>query len=205
MESSKKCLVLLSGGVDSAVVLWWAKKRGWKLATLSFLFSGRRKKEIASAKKLRVLAGCRENVEVSLPFITSPKSELSCHIPKRNLMFYGIGASLAEKIKADFILGGHTRADGKVFPDARKSYLSQLNRLVQLEQKAKRSVRLLFPFIQSSKKDIIETGSSLNVPFHFTWSCSVDGGKHCWKCNSCKERISGFLAAKVDDPLFKRE
>lgn len=201
MPIQKKALVLLSGGIDSAVVLWWAKNKGWKIATLSFFFPGRRKGEVLATRKLQKLIGSGEHYKVCLDFIEPPQSEEACYIPKRNLMFYGIASSIAERIKADFIIGGHTQHDGEVFADAHKKYLSQIDRLVQSPGKTNHSVRLLFPFINSTKKTIIKTGSSLAIPFNHTWSCSNHGKKHCWKCNSCRERRDGFQRARVKDPL----
>ncbi|OGR56748.1 MAG: hypothetical protein A3I11_03560 [Elusimicrobia bacterium RIFCSPLOWO2_02_FULL_39_32] len=198
----KKALVVLSGGIDSSVVLWWARSRGWNLATLSFYFKGRRKKEIEATQKLRKLIGCKENFDLNLSFLDSPKSEESCYIPKRNLMYYGIAASLAEKIQAKCILGGHCKHDGKVFFDARENYFQSLNHLIQSGSKNKRGPSLLFPLIRSSKDEIIKLGEKLKVPFQVTWSCSLDGAAHCWNCKSCKEREDGFKLAGVKDPLY---
>lgn len=198
----KKCLVLLSGGIDSAVTLWWGWKKGWKLATLSFTFPGRRRKELLATRRLRRLAGARENFEVPLSFIDPPRPDRACYIPQRNLMYYGIAASLADKIGADVILGGHIRHDGKVFQDAEKKYLSRIEGLARNNSNGGRKVRMIFPFIEFDKKDIIQAGSSLKIPFGATWSCSRDGIVHCWNCNSCRERMSGFDAAGVRDPLY---
>ncbi len=200
----KKALVLLSGGIDSAAGLWWSKNQDWKLATLSFLFPGRRAQELRSARKLRALVSCTENYEVDLPFIRSPRSDMACHIPRRNLMFYGIAACIAEKAGADFIVGGHIKHDGKVFSDARRKYLGEINRLVRAEHKFHQKVELVFPFINSDKSEVISTGYKLGVPLEKTWSCSRDLRKHCWKCNSCLERITGFRDAGVADPLYSK-
>ena len=196
----KKALILLSGGIDSGVLLWWAKSRGWKAATLGLKFPGRRKMELAASRKLARMSLCKENFEVEIPFIDPPKASLGCYIPKRNLMYYGLAASLAEKIRAEIVLGGHIRHDGMVFRDARPNYLKAIERLANAESKIKK-IRFLFPFIRMEKKDIIRLGKKLRVPFHLTWSCSRDGKKHCWKCNSCKERLGGFRDAGVPDPL----
>jgi len=200
----KKCLVLLSGGIDSAVTLWWAKNKGWDLATLSFNFPGRRSREVEAGRNLRRLSGSRNNSDIQLPFIDPPKSVQACYIPKRNLMFYGIAASLAEKIGADYIVGGHFRHDGTVFPDATKRYLEQVNKLVQVPGKSRKSrrVKLLFPFINDTKEKIVRNGFKLKVPFQYTWSCSHNMKRHCWKCNSCNERKNGFGKARVEDPLY---
>lgn len=192
----KKGLVLLSGGIDSAVLLWWVKREQWDSATLTFHFPGRRKNEIRAVQNLRKLSGCKQNFDLSLPFVDPPKANQSCYIPQRNLMYYGIAASLAEKIQADFILGGHIRHDGQVFRDATPSYFKRLESLIQSR------VRLLFPFITFNKKDMMLLGSKLKVPFEKTWSCSNDGRRHCWECNSCRERLQGFEDAGLKDPLL---
>ncbi len=194
MKQRNKALVLLSGGLDSGVLLWKLKSEGYVLSTLTVLFPGRRKNEIHAARDLARLAGSKENYEVTIPFIPSPKAEEGCYIPKRNLMYYGMAASLADIIGAQKIFGGHIRHDGAVFKDARKDYLMKISRLA--------GVPFAFPFIGMEKKDIIKTGSRLKVPFDRCWSCSRDGRKHCWNCNSCRERESGFREAKVKDPLY---
>lgn len=203
MIQKRKSLVLLSGGIDSVVALWWAKSKGWEPATITFLFPGRRKKELQAARKCGRLSGGVQNVEVFIPFVDPPKVERSCYIPKRNFMFYAVAASLAEKIKADFIIGGHIEHDGKIFPDAKKNYLDQLGRLVRIKGRQGEQSRLLFPFIGFEKKKIVTIGTALGVPFQHTWSCSHDIEKHCWRCYSCRERKEGFQSANVRDPLFE--
>ena len=190
----------MSGGIDSAVLLWWVRQHRWEYSTLSFHFPGRRKGEIRAAGRLRQLSGCKRNFDVKLPFVAPPESNRANYIPQRNLMYYGIAASLAEKIGAGWILGGHIRHDGHVFPDATKRYFKRLERLVRMG-KHSRSVRLLFPLIELSKQDVIRLGWKLRLPFESTWSCSRDGKRHCWNCGSCKERRDGFVRAGLKDPL----
>ena len=202
MAQKKKALVLLSGGIDSVVSLWWAKKKGWDISTLNFFFPGQRKKEIWASQKSSSYAKTKENIKIELPFIESPRAEKACFIPQRNLIFYGIAASIAEQKKMNFILGGHIEHDAKVFPDAKNSFFNQMNRLIKIGAKKSISPRLIFPLIGMSKKEVIELGDSLDVPFEHTWSCSHDIKKHCWKCKSCLERLNGFREAKIKDPLW---
>ncbi|MBI2916146.1 MAG: 7-cyano-7-deazaguanine synthase [Elusimicrobia bacterium] len=201
MSVEKRALVLLSGGIDSAVALWWAKSQRWNVSTLTFLFPGRRKKEIWAAKNLERLSGCDKNERLFLPFVDPPDSRKSCYIPQRNLMYYGIAASLAEKMSAQFILGGHIGHDARVFPDATPRYFKVLNRLIRWNKNHDRDPQLLFPLIRLSKKKIIQMGEKLKVPFQYTWSCSRDVPKPCWECSSCRERRSGFMEAGIHDPL----
>lgn len=195
----KKCLVLLSGGIDSAVLLWWAKNKKWKLATLTFIFPGSKKAELKAARILRKQAGAKENYEINLSFLEKPDARDNNHIPHRNLMYYALAAALADKINARIILGGHHRVDGEIFKDARNNYLRQIDQLIQTGGNS--SKHLLFPFIHATKKQIVLTGNKLKTPFQHTWSCSYDRERQCGKCRSCLERISGFHDAGIKDLL----
>ncbi len=194
--------MLLSGGLDSAVVLWWAKERGWPLATLHFVFPGRRKREMEAAHRLESLAQVTESYKVDLPFVQPPAAQQACYIPSRNLMFYGVAASLAQTIGARYILGGHYSHDAEVFPDARPNYFDSIERLIQTGQKSTHPVRFIFPFLKSSKEDIIRTSVELKVPVTETWSCSHDGKWQCGECNSCRERREGYVRAGIPDPFL---
>lgn len=196
-----KSLILLSGGIDSAVLLWWARRQGYRIATLSVLFPGRRQSELNSVSRLRRLSRSRQDFDVFLPFIDPPLAQKSCFIPQRNLMYYGMAASLAEKIGAGLILGGHIRHDGAVFKDATPAFFARLQTLVQSPRNGGPKIRFKFPFMEMDKRDIITLGSELKVPFAATWSCSRDLTRPCGRCGSCRERSAGFSAAKIKDPL----
>jgi 7-cyano-7-deazaguanine synthase len=200
----KKALVLLSGGIDSSAVLWWVKRRGWTPATLSFDFAGRKKQEVRAIRALRRASGSRENFDLPLSFVDRPQPGRSGYIPQRNLIYYSIAAALAEKIGADYILGGHIGHDRRLFADATAKFLGELDRMIRLGAKG-RKPRLIFPFIRSGKGEVVRTGARCGVPFQHTWSCSYDGPRHCWECYSCGERREGFRAAGLKDPLDSKE
>ena len=184
-----KAVVLFSGGIDSTVLLWWAKEK-WDCICLSFNFPGRRQQEIIAEKKLLQVAQVQTSYHIDLPFIHSPKASQACYIPNRNLMYYSTAASLAEQVGSQMIFGGHICHDGDVFPDAHSLFFEQFENLIQ--HSGRLSIQLKFPFIQKQKKDVIALGHNLNVPFQWVWSCSHDVQEHCWRCNSCIERKSGF-------------
>lgn len=203
MATSKmKGLVLLSGGIDSAVTSGWVLNQGWKLSTLTFLYPGRKKRELGAIRKLCSVLKSRENYEINLPFIRFPNPKEEGYIPQKNLIYYGAAASVAERIGAQFILGGHHKKDGQLFPDAEKKYLLSLNHLIQMGSRSNHAVELKFPFLKLSKDKIIHLGVQYGIPFQYTWSCSHDHSKHCWQCVSCLERKDGFENAKIKDPLY---
>src|SRR5690242_11490890 len=127
----ERAIVLLSGGVDSAVTLWWAKQQGWDIRPLTFDYFGRPRRENVAVDALasRVRAASVRRVE--LPFIKevddlraegfenrrlldSPEG----YIPGRNLIFYGLAGYFAELDGVRYIIGGHNGIDPESFPDS---------------------------------------------------------------------------------------
>src|SRR5579871_4421954 len=112
------CIVLLSGGLDSAVALYWALQKNLAVSTLSFDYYRRTSKEREAGRSLSRFVNC-PNRTVELDFlreIDDSKKELrnkalrfaeSAYIPCRNMIFYGIAASFAEIENAKYIVGGH--------------------------------------------------------------------------------------------------
>src|SRR2546427_11307756 len=65
----ERAIVLLSGGVDSAVALWWAKKQGWDIRPLTFDYFGRPKRENEAVRALTSQAETAPIRHVDLPFL----------------------------------------------------------------------------------------------------------------------------------------
>src|SRR3972149_1025554 len=69
MGPQEKAIVLLSGGIDSAVTLWWANAKGWAVRPLTFHYFRRPPQEVVATRKLLELSGIRNLREVDLPFL----------------------------------------------------------------------------------------------------------------------------------------
>ncbi|MFH0797656.1 MAG: 7-cyano-7-deazaguanine synthase QueC [Candidatus Omnitrophota bacterium] len=219
----KKAVVLLSGGLDSATVLYWAKKRGYFIFPLAFDYCQRHKKEISAAKKLARAAGVGLKIirislpwqgsslldpEVPLPqFYSATTPEIpSTYVPGRNLIFLAFGFSYAEAIGASFVLIGANSIDFSGYPDCRPQFFRILNHLVLEGTKRGvegKPIKVLAPLVRLSKADIIRLGIRLKVPYHLTWSCYAGGKKPCGKCDSCFLRAKGFAEAGMADPLIQ--
>ena len=222
---AKKSVVLVSGGLDSAVALFYAKKAGYDCHCLSFDYGQKHRREIYHARKLANLAKAKFSlVNLELPWkgsaLLNRRSAIpmgrsayeirrgsipSTYVPARNSVFLSIAASLAETIgSGDIFIGAHLE-DSSGYPDCRRDFLKSFERSLKLGTKRGREkgIRLHFPLLGKSKKDIIIMGCSLGVPFEATWSCYKGDESPCMRCDSCVLRLKGFSEAGMKDPLLR--
>ena len=210
----QKSLVLLSGGLDSAVALYWSLDQGNKVETITFDYFKRGRREIQACEAISRFSNC-PNRKIELDFlkeIDDSKKETrnpgltgveSAYIPCRNLIFYGIAASFAEVGNMRFIVGGHNRNDTENFPDATKNFFSLFNQTATTGRFTKgRTGRVILPFAKMEKFEVLKLGAKLNVPFELTWSCYKSGKRPCQKCLSCRLRADSFKKANLIDPLI---
>lgn len=213
---NRKAMVLLSGGLDSATCLYWAKNKFTSVYAITFNYKDRGKREKSAALKIAKNANIIEMIELDLPFIrehlqlTSGKviseydSRLAAYIPARNLMFYSIALYYAENLSITSIIGGHNRHDAVFFKDASKNYMQKLTRLFNEGSKMrhKESTNIILPLSNMYRKKIIALAVKLGVPIKLTWSCHNDGYTHCGSCYACIERLQSFRSLGINDPAF---
>jgi len=205
----KKAVVLLSGGMDSAVTLFIAKKSGYKVSCLTFDYGQRHKKEISFAKRI---AGSAKStcivLKISLPWKKSALLDRSIkvpenrkfsgrdnipatYVPARNTIFLSFGLSYAEAIGAKVVFIGANAIDFSGYPDCRPEYYRKFNELFKKATKAK-GIKIVAPLLYKTKEDIVKLGASLGVDFNLTWSCYKGGSKPCGVCDACRLRSKGF-------------
>lgn len=222
----RKAVVLLSGGLDSAVTLFLAKRKGYDCRCLFFDYGQRHKKELRHARKLADFAGSSlDIVRLKLPWkgsslvdktidIPSGRSVEkirsgipNTYVPARNTVFLSMAASFAEAIGARSIFIGAHFEDSSGYPDCRREYLEIFDKLIKRGTRSglDNRLRLEFPLVDKSKAEIIRLGRSLGVPFDLTWSCYKGGSKPCVVCDSCILRSKGFKEAGVKDPLCRKQ
>ena len=199
-------LVLLSGGLDSAVSAYYAKGKYSTITCLTFNYYKRLEREKQACKKLAAGLGCEligfpiegiaEAEDSELVSTSAPGS----YIAARNIIFYGIAAHLAERRGIPIIIGGHVGSDAEKFGDASRRFFKNLNSCLSLSL-ITRKVTVVTPFIQNSKTEVVALGIRLGVPFEFTWSCQTDSGRPCGHCYSCAERQKAFEENSMVDPL----
>ena len=221
MENHKKAIVLISGGMDSALVTALAIEYGYNISALHLNYGQRTmareqkafddicqyygisEKMVVDITYLAKIGGSSLtdiNIKVSKAMIDS-KEIPSSYVPFRNANILAIGTSWAEVIGAEAIFIGAMQVDSSGYPDCRRSFFDAFEKTINLGTKPETMIKIETPIIDFSKKDVVVKGVELDVPFHLTWSCYQNSGIACGNCDSCALRRRGFELAGFDDPL----
>ncbi len=212
MNPIKKCIVILSGGPDSAVVAYWAKKEGYQLYPITFNYGQIAVKETAAAQKIAESLGTKtKTVDLSalkavfgdvtslcntnIP-LTSEFSQ-PIIVPFRNAIFLSVAVSYAVSVGADKIFYGAHGSDEPFYPDCRREFYEAFEKAAKLG--TGESISIQAPFSRKRKSEVIKKGAELGVPLEFTWSCYRNAEKHCGKCESCVNRKKAFQESGILD------
>lgn len=226
-----KVVVLLSGGIDSTVLLANLAEEGHDIFPISFDYGQRHDQEIRGARNVIGHYGLLDNWEVAevrdlrkLTQGVSSQTDMAIPVPKghysdksmsvtvvpnRNMIMLSLAAAkadtLAQLTKSEVLLAYAAHAgDHPIYPDCRPEFADVMGDAVKLATDER--VRLITPFITLKKEYIVAVGESLHVPFHLTFSC-YEGcyPVHCGTCGTCVERKEAFDLASVKDPTKYKE
>ncbi len=218
---SKRAVVLLSGGLDSATVLAQARSEGYECYALSFDYGQRHRCELAAASRIAEQMGVELHRTINMDLRQFGGSALTdasidvpdaggegipvTYVPARNTIFLSLALGWAEVLRARDIFIGVNAVDYSGYPDCRPEFIEAFTSLANLATKAGIEgdrFRINTPLIDLSKAEIIQTGHRLGVDYSQTISCyNPDGeGRGCGQCDSCQLRRQGFVEAGVADP-----
>ncbi|RLJ71272.1 7-cyano-7-deazaguanine synthase [Hydrogenivirga caldilitoris] len=213
-----KVIVLLSGGMDSATLLWLAKRDFNKVWAISFDYGQRHRVELKYAKELASIAGVEEHIIVDTPIYRSIKGSALIDesvdvpsgeypeneppittVPMRNLNFLAIAAAFADAYEIDHIgIGVH--ALDTPYPDCRPEFITSAEAAINagsvLTAKRKLRIHVWAPFLGMTKRDIALLGKELGVPYEKTYSCYRGTEPPCGECPTCRQRkeaLKGIL------------
>ena len=225
MSPPISCVVLLSGGLDSATVLAMARGAGRRIHALSFDYGQRHGIELESAARVAAAAGASHRVVVvdaealRGSALTGsgdvPRDSLGAdgipvtYVPGRNTIFLALALGYAEGHGCDEIWIGVNEVDYSGYPDCRPEFIHAFQRLIELGTRSgieRGSPRIVAPLSGMSKAGIIRAGIGLGVDYSMTHSCydPAPDGAACGHCDSCLLRRKGFEDAAVADPTRYR-
>ena len=224
MRPMKKAVVLVSGGMDSAVTLSIAREQGFACYALSVSYGQRHCAELAAATALAKVQGAMEHKTVVVDLrsiggsaltsdIAVPEAASSgipvTYVPARNTIMLSIALGWAEVLGAQDIFCGVNAVAYSGYPDCRPEYVEAFERLANLGTKAGgegKALRVHAPLIRLKKSDIVREGARLKVDFAATVSCYTadSDGKACRRCDACRLRAQGFTDAGIADPTRYR-
>jgi 7-cyano-7-deazaguanine synthase len=218
---SKKAVVLLSGGLDSATCLAIAKSEGFECYALSFDYGQRHECELLAAKTIAGAMGVADHVVIKIDLRKWGGSALTSdiavpdaggaagipvtYVPARNIIFLSFATGWAEVLGAKDIFIGVNSVDYSGYPDCRPRFIEAFRQCANIGTKAEDEgwqFNIHAPLQTLDKSAIIRQGTALGVDYSLTHSCYNPGadGRACGRCDSCSLRRKGFEAAAIPDP-----
>lgn len=221
-ETSRRAVIILSGGLDSTTCMGIAQHAGYTLYPLTFNYGQRHDREVACARQVAHHYQVDLHKVVHLDFLreiggsalTDPHLEIPqtgvgeeipiTYVPGRNLMFLSLAASYAEVIQAQAIYIGVNALDYSGYPDCRPEFIEAVQSTLTVGTKAGvvgKPIQIQAPLLHWTKAEIIRQGMQLHVPYELTTSCYLGEDVACGTCDSCRLRRQGFVDAGFVDPI----
>jgi 7-cyano-7-deazaguanine synthase len=115
------------------------------------------------------------------------------------MVMLSVGIAWAAGLKFDAVAFGAHGGVHTNYPDCKPEFAEAMDRAALVCDFE--PIRVLAPFVNLVKADIVRRGAELGVPFDLTWSCYTGGEQHCGRCGTCIDRRTAFLQAGVPDPI----
>lgn len=214
----KKAVVIYSGGMDSRTVLAKAQFMDREVHALSMYYGQRHNKELEYAKKvcaelniphklidLEFMMDLASHSSLTNSNIAVPEGHYEDEtmkdtvVPNRNMIFIALATSYAINISADEVWYGAHSGDHAIYPDCRPDFIYKMQAV--LNTCHYNPIKLVVPYEDGTKKDILKEGFVMGVDYADTWTCYNGRAQACGKCGSCQERLEAFEQLGMSDPL----
>lgn len=229
MSDNRPAVVLLSGGLDSAVALAVCRRDGFEPHALTIDYNQRHRVELECARKIAQSMGVARHIVLNVDLTQWGGSALtsdakvptnrdaktmgsdipSTYVPARNTIFLSLAMGWAETLNSgDIFIGAHS-LDYSGYPDCRPEYFDAFARMADLATKTGvegAHWQIHTPLLRMAKSDIVKLGISLKVPFEHTVSCyqPITKGSSvaaCGVCDACIIRRNAFNSIGAKDPI----
>jgi len=222
LDKNRIAVVLMSGGMDSAVCAALAIQDQYQIAALHLNYGQRtEKRELECYNQLCMHFNVKHRLIVDVSHLSkiggSSLTDFSIeiedahldnteipptYVPFRNANILAIGVSWAEVIGAEAIYIGAMEQDSSGYPDCRLTFFEAFQQLINTGTKPATHIKVITPIINLTKTDIVKIGIELGVPFEYTWSCYRNNDIACGKCDSCALRLRGFSKMGISDKIL---
>ncbi|UPG85046.1 7-cyano-7-deazaguanine synthase QueC [Luteibacter aegosomatis] len=218
-NTPRKAVILVSGGMDSAVTIAMAREQGFEVYALSVAYGQRHSSELEASARvanrlgavmhktvhvdLRSIGGSALTADIDVPEEGGDGIPVT-YVPARNTIMLSIALGWAEVLGSTDIFCGVNAVDYSGYPDCRPAFIESFQALANVATKAGvegAGIRIHAPLMQMGKGDIVREGVRLGVDFSETVSCyqADDQGRACGHCDACRLRAEGFAKAGVAD------
>lgn len=218
--SPRKAVILVSGGMDSAVTIAMAREQGFDVYALSVAYGQRHSSELEASERVSTMLGAVTHKTVHVDLRSIGGSALTAdidvpedggegipvtYVPARNTIMLSIALGWAEVLGSTDIFCGVNAVDYSGYPDCRPAFIESFQALANVATKAGvegAGIRIHAPLMDMGKGDIVREGMRLGVDFSATVSCyqADTQGRACGHCDACRLRAEGFARAGVPDP-----
>lgn len=213
-------IAIVSGGLDSVTLAYQLHHQGFDLHLLSFDYGQRHRKELQFSELCAQRLGAEyslvnvsalgsllkgsaltDQIEVPEGHYAAPNMAVTV-VDNRNAIMLAIAYGVAVSEKAEVVAAGFHAGDHPIYPDCRPEFVSAFDAMERIATAGHGdpNLRLVAPFVDKTKSDIVRIGVTLGIPYADTWSCYKGGEKHCGRCGTCYERREAFELAGVVDP-----
>jgi 7-cyano-7-deazaguanine synthase len=216
LDTCKRSILLLSGGLDSAVLLYHLKSCNIVVQTLSINYNQRHCKELEAARVIALSSGVihrvadisaispllagsaltSDTISVPLGHYEDDTMKITV-VPNRNMILLSIATGWAISTGFDSVAYAAHSGDHAIYPDCRAEFTDAMDTAMALCDW--QPIKLIRPFVKWTKADIVRRGQELNVPMELTWSCYQGNDIHCGQCGTCVERREAFVLAGIND------
>jgi 7-cyano-7-deazaguanine synthase len=217
----RRVLAVCSGGLDSSVAAWWHAAQGDAVTLLHLQYGCKAEyQEVAAVRQLAGALGSPPML-ISTDFfthvadsaLTSANGRVNhsnggrdgaefAHewVPARNLVMASLAMAIAERHGFDAVSFGTNLEESGAYPDNEPEFLNRLADISPYAVRAYQRVAIESPVANLMKKEIVELGRDVHVPFELTWSCYEGGVLHCGTCGPDHMRKTAFAMAGIPDP-----
>lgn len=223
----KKAVLVFSGGLDSVCTATYLQSK-YELHGITFSYGQKANQEIRIAKHFARILNFKEHKIVNIEFMKDlyaktnaltnskinipEKFDYTIVVPIRNAVFLSIASAWAFAMGAMLVAYGAHKGD-RQYPDCRPIFSRKIEgafnsgEIDGIRLGLRKKISVWSPYtVGFSKSDLLRIGyKKLGDKIFNTWSCYSDTKMHCGRCESCNNRKSAFVKAKINDKTVYKD